>query len=99
ALVAAAAAFAHQTTETGPEHLADPLGGRAWGALLVLAIGAPLLWPLVKPAPPVPAVILAEYVPEKINVVEFADFECPYCRKLHPVLKQVIDSYPPGRVH
>jgi protein-disulfide isomerase len=99
ALAAAAAAFAHQTATTEPEHFIDPLQRRAWGALLVLAIGAPLLWPVVKPAPPVPLVIVAGYVPEKINVIEFADFECPFCRKLHPLLKGVIESYPPGSVH
>ncbi len=34
----------------------------------------------------------------KINVVEFADYECPFCRRLHPVLSEVIASYP-GKVH
>jgi protein-disulfide isomerase len=38
------------------------------------------------------------YEPGKINVVEFADYECPYCRALHPELSAIIDSYP-GKVH
>jgi len=38
------------------------------------------------------------YLPGKINVVEFADYECPYCRRLHPELKAVIESYP-GKVN
>jgi protein-disulfide isomerase len=37
-------------------------------------------------------------VPDKINVIEFADFECPFCRKLHPLLKQVTSDYPPDKV-
>src|SRR6185503_6117111 len=45
------------------------------------------------------AVVRAVYEPGKINVVEFADFECPYCRALHPVLKRVIQDYPADRVH
>lgn len=27
-----------------------------------------------------------------ISLVEFADFECPYCRKIHPVLKRLVDD-------
>lgn len=29
-----------------------------------------------------------------ITVVEFSDFECPYCSKLQPTLKQVLEAYP-----
>lgn len=70
----------------------------SWAALGGLAIAAPLVWPHVRPAPPVPAGIRAFYVPGKINVVEFADFECPFCRGLAPRLKKVMNSYP-GRVN
>ncbi len=27
-----------------------------------------------------------------ITIVEFSDFECPYCARLHPTLKQVVDE-------
>lgn len=77
----------------------DPLRGGAWAVLAVLAVALPPLWARVKPDLPVPDQIRALYVPGKINVVEFADFECPFCRMLHPVLKRVISEYPPGRVH
>jgi predicted DsbA family dithiol-disulfide isomerase/uncharacterized membrane protein len=70
----------------------------AWPALSVLALLAPLGWPRVRPAPAVPAAVLSLYQPGKINVVEFADYECPFCRRLHPELKTVIASYP-GKVH
>ncbi len=66
----------------------------AWPALGLLALCAPLLWPQLRPAAPVPAGVRKLYVPGKINVVEFADYECPFCRALHPVLKTVLASYP-----
>ncbi len=69
----------------------------AWIALSVLASAAPLLWPQVRPAPPVPTGVQKLYQPGKINVVEFADYECPFCRMLHPQLQAVVGSYP-GRV-
>ncbi|HEY4102959.1 MAG TPA: thioredoxin domain-containing protein [Polyangiaceae bacterium] len=70
----------------------------AWPALATLALVAPLAWPSLRPAPPIPAGVLKFYEPDKINVVEFADYECPFCRRLHPELKQVIASYP-GKVN
>lgn len=74
------------------------LGFGAWPALGVLAVLAPLSWPALRPAAPVPAGVQNLYQSGKINVVEFADYECPYCRKLHPLLKTVIGSYP-GKVN
>ncbi len=62
----------------------------AWLILGVIAVVAPWLWSQVKPNPAVPGKILALYQPGKINVVEFADFECPFCRMLHPTLKKLI---------
>ena len=70
----------------------------AWPLLATLALFAPLAWPQVRPRAPVPAGVQKLYIPGKINVVEFADYECPFCRRLHPELKAVIDSYP-GKVH
>lgn len=70
----------------------------AWLALAFVAVVAPLSWTRLRPAPPVPAEVLKLYVPGKINVVEFADFECPFCRLLHDRLKSIVASYP-DRVH
>jgi protein-disulfide isomerase len=28
-----------------------------------------------------------------IKIVEFSDFECPFCGKLHPILSNVVDKY------
>ena len=70
----------------------------AWAALATVAVLAPLAWPKLRPAPAVPPGVLALYQPGKINVVEFADYECPFCRALHPQLKTIIASYP-GKVN
>jgi protein-disulfide isomerase len=70
----------------------------AWWALGGLAVLAPLAWPTVKPAPPVPSSVLALYRPGKINVVEFADFECPACRRFAGILKAALAGYG-DRVH
>lgn len=69
------------------------LGVAPWVGLLVLAVLGPMLWPSVKPAPPVPAAVRAYYKPNKINVVEFSDFQCPFCRRLHHDLKQLLKPY------
>lgn len=70
----------------------------AWAALAGLAMAAPMAWPSLRPAPDVPAGVRAYYEPNKINVVEFADFECPYCRGLFPRLKALL-ALRADRVH
>lgn len=65
----------------------------AWATLGALAATAPLAWSQLRPKPPVPSVIRALYEPGKINVVEFADFQCPHCRDLHGRLKQLLAPY------
>ena len=29
-----------------------------------------------------------------MTIVEFADFQCPYCRRMVPVLRQLLEKYP-----
>jgi predicted DsbA family dithiol-disulfide isomerase/uncharacterized membrane protein len=70
----------------------------AWSALAALAFAAPVVWPNVKRSPPVPAGVLQLYRPGKINVVEFADFQCPACRLFSTILKEAQASYG-DRVH
>src|SRR5690606_18781640 len=53
---------------------------------------APIAWPFTLPDPPIPEVIHELYADGKINVVEIADFECPYCRAMHPVLKSALED-------
>jgi uncharacterized membrane protein/predicted DsbA family dithiol-disulfide isomerase len=76
----------------------EPFKDSAWIALGVIAVTSPLLWPSLKPLPDVPREIAAHYVPGKINVVEFVDFQCPFCRLYHPELKKVAAEFG-DRVH
>ena len=71
---------------------------RVWAAGALLAAAMPLAWTVVEPSPPVPRRVAALWVPGKINVVEIADFECPFCRQLHPILRQELAPYG-DRVH
>jgi predicted DsbA family dithiol-disulfide isomerase/uncharacterized membrane protein len=76
----------------------EPVEVWSWGVLGALAVMAPLIWPRVAPEPPVPGSIRELYVPGKINVVEFSDFECPFCRTLHGRMKRMLAEYA-GQVH
>jgi protein-disulfide isomerase/uncharacterized membrane protein len=95
-VIAAVSGILVWKSEGAPDELAVRWG--VWPVLASLALIAPLLWPQVREAPPVPSGVQQLYQAGKINVVEFADYECPYCRALHPLLKQVIASYP-GKVN
>ena len=68
-----------------------------WHGLLVIAAFAPPAWAVARPSER-PAYVQALSVPGKINVIEFSDFECPFCRAMHPVLKAALGPYG-TRVH
>lgn len=71
----------------------SPLYGAAWLAIAALVVAGPLLWSALEPPPPIPSAVAALYQPGKRNVVEFADFECPYCRRLHGRLAPLLAEY------
>lgn len=62
--------------------------------LFAAAIGAPLAIGAVRP-PAVPEVIareLAKAPPGKIAIVDFVDFECPFCRASHAELSPLLEE-------
>ena len=91
AVVAALAALMHKRALAhAPDE--ETIAVWAWIAIAAIAIAAPLAWPKFKPQAPIPKGIAHYYQAGKINVVEFADFECPFCRMLHPMLKKLVDE-------
>lgn len=61
-----------------------------WAGLLIAAVGVPWGLSSLSPAPPVPRQVLSVWKPGAVNVVEFSDFECPFCRQAHPVLESAL---------
>ncbi|APR84076.1 Thioredoxin domain protein [Minicystis rosea] len=68
---------------------------RGRGQLIVGAVGAllagllPTVWGQYPVVPPMPEAVAALAVPDKVTIVAFTDFECPFCRKMHPVLHDI----------
>lgn len=87
----AVAGYLHQQADDADDP--DPFAVWTWPSVALLVVLAAALWPQVKPQPAVHAKIRAYYEPGKINVVEFSDFECPFCRRLHPILAKLKKEY------
>ncbi|XXX76860.1 vitamin K epoxide reductase family protein [Sorangium sp. So ce134] len=68
-------------------------GTTAWGAAAVAAIGLPFLWGSYPVIPPLPPELAALQEPGKVTVVAFTDFECPFCRRLHPEMSKMEEPY------
>jgi protein-disulfide isomerase len=93
AVGAALFAFLAARSRHGAEPAASPLHEVTWAAVAALIIGGPLVWDAIKPPPAIPSSVAALQQPGKINVIELADFECPYCRRLHTTLKPLLAEY------
>ncbi|MGK4009043.1 vitamin K epoxide reductase family protein [Sorangium sp. So ce1036] len=98
AAAVAAALLARQARRTPREAFdraaqGGPVSTAAWGAAAAAAIGLPFLWGNHPVIPPLPAEIAAMQAPGKITVVAFTDFECPFCRRLHPEMSKMEEPY------
>jgi uncharacterized membrane protein/predicted DsbA family dithiol-disulfide isomerase len=93
ALLTALCAFFVLRAARSGEAPQSPLKAWAAAGLALLVVLAPFGWSRLKAPPPVPAKVASLYRPDKINVVEFADFECPFCRRLHATLKPLLAEY------
>ncbi len=63
-----------------------------WWAPFWIAVLGPVIYGTTLQDPPIPHEIRELYVDGAVNVVELADFECPYCRAMHPVLRTAIEE-------
>lgn len=72
-------------------------GVAAWGLAGALAAALPFVWARYPAVPALPPEIQAEQRPGVVTIVAFTDFECPFCRKLHPAIEQVVEAHP-GKV-
>jgi protein-disulfide isomerase/uncharacterized membrane protein len=93
ALVAAGAGVvllmrASQADPKAPARLRSPY----WTGV-VLAVFGPLAFAVMLPDPDVPPPVQRLYRRGAVNVVEMVDFECPYCRALHPVVKAALAEH------
>jgi uncharacterized membrane protein/protein-disulfide isomerase len=76
-----------------------PSGWLAFGGTAAIAFAAPFGVAMALhrgPDPvvvPLPAVVAAEQKPGVATIVEFLDFQCPYCRKLHHSLAPILAGY------
>lgn len=97
-LVGAAALIGSRETFTAPTW-----SRWAFGVLGAAAIVGPFLWGFSKGTAEVaganvadlPAPVAVEQRAGVATIVEFADFECPFCRRQHLELMQVLPSYGP----
>lgn len=98
ALVCLGAAYWRSRQELEP-----PASSPAAFGLVIGLIAASVATPAAFGAtmkPPVPPPILAEMTKtphDKVTIVDFVDFQCPYCRQTHADLKPLLESHP-GKV-
>jgi uncharacterized membrane protein len=98
AAIAASLLYAHVAKSAGSaseneaavaEIVGDPPVAIAWILAAAVALAAPFLWAQFPVIPPLPKEIADLQVPGKVTIVSFTDFECPYCRALHPTLEEL----------
>lgn len=74
--------------------LALPQVTIAWLLAAAVAVSAPFLWAQYPVIPPLAPEIAALQAPGgMVTIVSFTDFECPYCRALHPTLEEVMQQH------
>lgn len=92
ALVAAGAGAFILAKKIDHERLAEGLLNPWWAAFWIAALGPTVLAATVQD-PPLPEAIMELHDGSaEVNIVEMADFECPFCKAMHPVLREAIEE-------
>jgi 2-hydroxychromene-2-carboxylate isomerase len=95
----AAGGFGFMAQRAKDEDDAGRVGPVAWMALALLALLVPVGLGRARPSAPVPPGVAALWKPGMINIVEFSDFECPFCRLAHPGIEAARKAAAPGQVN
>jgi thiol-disulfide isomerase/thioredoxin/uncharacterized membrane protein len=61
----------------------------SWGVIVAVLTLLPFVWARYPDNPPLPKPIAELQQDGKVTIVSFTDFECPYCRKLHPTIEEL----------
>ncbi len=64
----------------------------SWIGAAIIALVTPFVWGQFPADATLPAPIQAEQVPDKLTIVAFTDFECPFCRRMHPALHRIMEE-------
>lgn len=91
AIVAMGAALLHARSQ--PKLVGFRAETWLWASASALSVLIPVTIGILRPSPPVPRAIAELWKPGKLNVVELSDFQCPYCRRIHPSMNQVLAEY------
>ncbi|MBW2453442.1 MAG: thioredoxin domain-containing protein [Deltaproteobacteria bacterium] len=65
-----------------------------WGGIGLAAVAVPLIWGSASSGGQVPSGIVALQRPDRVDIINFTDFECPFCRQLHSVLEELAAAHP-----
>ena len=67
-----------------------------WVVVALVIIAGPPVCSALRPPPSVPPEVKQTWVAGKINIVEITDFTCPYCRRMHVGLENLLHTHPNG---
>lgn len=83
-------AFAGAAYARREDDVVEPLQGWAWMVFFGLSVAVPNVWVRIKPEHTLPRVLESMQKEGHINVFEFADVQCPHCRRMHPLLRAAV---------
>jgi protein-disulfide isomerase len=69
-----------------------------WSVVGAAAVVAPQIFGRMQPLPEVKPAVLKYWEPDKINIIEMSDFECPFCRMQHTAFAEAVKPFE-DRVH
>lgn len=78
--------------------LSHPTVSFAWAIAGTASTALPFVWASYGAHDPLPPHVAELGVKGKVTLVAYTDFQCPFCRKLHPVMEELKEKHP-DRLH